>query len=177
MEDQRERERIELGVHHKLEIDASRRATSRGFSRSSFTPRRSHPLAGRSNRQCADGLYVRLPLCTRFCSKGKAGPENVTTSKLQGALSPPRFDKSTHPKGKAGPENAPTSKFPGALTAPQKHRSTHPKGKADLESEPTSKLPGALPTPHQHKSSHPKGKAGPDHAPTSKLQGALPSQP
>ena len=35
--------------------------------------RRSHPLAGRSNRRCADAHAAKLSPCNRFFSKGKAG--------------------------------------------------------------------------------------------------------
>ena len=110
-------------------------------------PRRSHPLAGRSNRRCADGRYVSLPLCTRFCSKGKAGPDPLQTSKLPGALSVP-------PKNKSLPK-------------PPEHKSPHPKGKAGPNLANTSKLPDALPwlprnmPSHQTRSPSPKGTPKP----------------
>eukprot|EP00215_Chloropicon_roscoffensis_P009481 CAMPEP_0196641866 /NCGR_PEP_ID=MMETSP1085-20130531/3985_1 /TAXON_ID=41879 ORGANISM="Pycnococcus sp, Strain CCMP1998" /NCGR_SAMPLE_ID=MMETSP1085 /ASSEMBLY_ACC=CAM_ASM_000807 /LENGTH=48 /DNA_ID=CAMNT_0041971171 /DNA_START=169 /DNA_END=318 /DNA_ORIENTATION=+ len=47
---------------------------------------------------------MTLPLCTRFCSKGQAGPESEPTSKRPDALPSPPQNKSSHPKGKAGPE-------------------------------------------------------------------------
>ena len=80
-------EKIEWGMHHKLETAASsRRATSRGFSRSNCRtiPRRSHPLAGRSTARCA--MCQTTPLCTGVCSKGRAGPAISKTSKLPRTL-------------------------------------------------------------------------------------------
>ena len=113
-------------------------------------PRRPHdPLAGRSNRQRADGHYVTLPLCTRLCSKDKADLESEPTSKIPDALpSPPKY-KSPHSKGKVGPALAETSKRPGALPAPHEKKSSYPKGKVGPENAPTSIRPGALPVPPQ----------------------------
>ena len=54
-----------------------------------YIPRRSHPLAVRSTRQRADGHTLTLYCCKCFYAKGKVGPENVTISKLPGALPPP----------------------------------------------------------------------------------------
>ena len=142
------------------------RATGgRSFSRRHHTPRRRsrHPLAGRSNGRRGHGHTAALYLCTRVCSKGKAGPENVTTSKLQGALPSPHNNKSPHPKGKAGLQNVPTSKFQGALPAPHKHKSPQPKGKVGPDLSKTSKLPDDLPPPpldmppHRTRSPSPSG--------------------
>ena len=135
-----------MRVHHELEIVPSRRATSCSFtSISQYPRRRSHPLAGRSKRRCADGHTLTHNLCTSFCSKGKAGPENVTISKLSGALHTPHENKCRHTKGKVGPDRAPTSKLPGALPKPQKDKSPYPKGKAGPDLSNASKLPDALP--------------------------------
>ena len=120
---------------------------------------------------------MTLSFCTRLWTKGKADPDPLQISKLQGALPAPPQNKSTHPKGKAGPENAPTSRRPGALPAPPYNKSPYPKGKAGPDPLQTSKFQGALPSLPQHKSPHPKEPPGPDHATTSKRQDALPSPP
>ena len=98
---------------------------------------RSNPLlAGRSNRRCADGQTAPLHLCNRFCSKGKAVLQPVTTSKLPGALPLPPSDKSTHPKGKAVLQPVTTSKLPVALPSPHTNKCSQAKGKAGLQNVP-----------------------------------------
>ena len=134
-----------VSVNH---ISFTNRCSCRSFCRyhsrcTPNLPRRSHSLAGRSNRRCADGHTPPLSFCTGFCSKGKAGPESEPTPKRPGALPPSHKNKSPHSKGKAGPDHAPTSKRPGALPPPPLHKSSHPKGKADPALAETSKLQGA----------------------------------
>ena len=151
-----------VSVNH---ISFTNRCSCRSFCRyhcrcTPNLPRRSHSLAGRSNRRCADGHTPPLSFCTGFCSKGKAGPESEPTPKRPGALPPSHKNKSPHSKGKAGLEPSTTLRLQDALPAPHKHKPPHSKGKAVFEPSTTLRLQVAHPSPHHNKYSHPKGTAG-----------------